>query len=135
MNERELFPVNSLDEIPTFASEAEEAEYWSTHSFGDGLLELMQPVPFDDDELPPPRPRRRRTAPRSAHRLEIVRDPRTWQSPVGHVHIIPARGQSWVTLAERPERGTETAEGRVGSAASPRQMATRRLVATGPADD
>lgn len=56
-NARELIPVNRLDEIPAFASEAEEAEFWSTHSFGESLLELMRPVPFDD-ELPTPQPRR-----------------------------------------------------------------------------
>lgn len=33
-----LVPVNSRDEIPAFASEADEAEFWSTHSFGPELL-------------------------------------------------------------------------------------------------
>jgi hypothetical protein len=65
-NNRHLHVIESFDEVPEFASEAEEAEYWSTHSLGEKLLEMMKPVPFDDDELPPPRPRRRQpTEPRS----------------------------------------------------------------------
>lgn len=43
--EEKLEEVNSLEEIPDFESEAEEAEFWSTHSFGDGLLEKMTPIP------------------------------------------------------------------------------------------
>ena len=38
-----LVPVNSLDEIPSFANEDEEHEFWTTHSFGPGLLEQMRP--------------------------------------------------------------------------------------------
>ncbi|MGH3086678.1 MAG: CopG family antitoxin [Rubrobacteraceae bacterium] len=51
--ENKLKEVNSLEEIPEFESEAEEAEFWSTHSFGDGLLDEMKPIP--EGELPPPR--------------------------------------------------------------------------------
>lgn len=50
-----LEEVNSPEEIPEFESEKEEAEFWSTHSFGEGLLEKMGPVP--EGVLPPPRPR------------------------------------------------------------------------------
>lgn len=32
-----LIEVNSWDSVPDFASEAEEAEFWSTHSFGPGM--------------------------------------------------------------------------------------------------
>ena len=40
------------NEIPHFASEAEEAAFWSTHTFGPQLLSEMGPD-FDPD-LPPP---------------------------------------------------------------------------------
>lgn len=43
--EGKLEEINSLEEIPEFESEAEEAEFWSTHSFGEGLLEKMKPIP------------------------------------------------------------------------------------------
>ena len=37
-------------------SEAEAAEFWSTHSFSDELLEEMQRVPLEgNDRLPPAR--------------------------------------------------------------------------------
>jgi len=48
-----LKPIQRLEEIPPFASEAEEAEFWSTHSFGEALLEQMKPLP--QDVLPPRR--------------------------------------------------------------------------------
>jgi uncharacterized protein (DUF4415 family) len=54
---RDLIPVESLDDIPAFANEDEEAEFWSTHSFGEGLLEQMGPI--EDGILPPPRARTR----------------------------------------------------------------------------
>jgi len=56
----ELIPVNSLDEIPRFANEDEEHEFWSTHSLGQPLLDQMGPV--DDGSLPPPRSRTRPVA-------------------------------------------------------------------------
>lgn len=57
---KKLTPVDSLDEIPQFTSEAEEAAFWSTHSFGDGLLDQGASVPEGgDDLLPPARPRTR----------------------------------------------------------------------------
>src|SRR5579859_3683740 len=45
--------IHSLDEIPSFASEDEEFEYWATHRFGPEILDQMGPLP---DEV---RPRRR----------------------------------------------------------------------------
>jgi hypothetical protein len=56
----ELIPVNSLDDIPRFANEDEEHEFWSTHSLGQPLLDQMEPV--DDGSLPPPRARTRPVA-------------------------------------------------------------------------
>jgi uncharacterized protein (DUF4415 family) len=47
--------IQSLDEVPRFKSEAEEAEFWATHSLGEKLLDQMEPIP--EGELPPPRPR------------------------------------------------------------------------------
>ena len=57
-----LKQVDRLDEIPEFQTEAEEAEFWSTHRFSDRMLEQMQPLPAD--LLPPPRPRRAPARPR-----------------------------------------------------------------------
>ena len=59
-NHDDLIPVNSLSEIPRFANEDEEHEFWSTHSLGQHLLDQMEPV--EDGTLPPPRPRTRPVA-------------------------------------------------------------------------
>ena len=49
-------PVESFDDVPDFANEAEEREFWSTHCFGEGILKDMKPVPPEgDDWLPPAR--------------------------------------------------------------------------------
>src|SRR5690606_28336780 len=48
----ELPEVESWDDVPEFETEAEEAEFWSTHGFGTGTLNEIE-----DDDLPPPRPR------------------------------------------------------------------------------
>jgi hypothetical protein len=41
-NDEDLFdgltPVNSWDEVPKFAREAEEQAFWETHCFGPGLF-------------------------------------------------------------------------------------------------
>ena len=51
----ELETIQSLDEMPHFATEQEEAEYWATHSLSDDLWDtLPAPVP---EWLPPARPR------------------------------------------------------------------------------
>jgi hypothetical protein len=42
-------------DIPTFRTEAEEATYWATHTFGDGLLAQMRPAREVDPRLPQPR--------------------------------------------------------------------------------
>ena len=48
-----LVSIHSRDEIPAFATEAEEAEFWSTHSFGPELLaEFTSPAA---EEAPPTR--------------------------------------------------------------------------------
>ena len=55
MTRRKMREIQSLDEIPSFKTEAEEAEFWATHSLGEKLLDQMEPIP--EGELPPPRPR------------------------------------------------------------------------------
>lgn len=57
MKGRRMKEISSLEEIPDFKSEEEEAEFWATHSLGDEILDKMGPVP--EDELPPVRPRTR----------------------------------------------------------------------------
>lgn len=47
--------ANDWHEVPLFAAEREEADFWSTHRLGERLLAQMAPVP--DGELPPARPR------------------------------------------------------------------------------
>src|SRR5215217_7204041 len=47
--------IQNPEEIPQFANEAEEAEFWATHSLGEQFLANMEPVP--EDVLPPARPR------------------------------------------------------------------------------
>ena len=52
--------LESLDDLPDFKSEAEEAEFWATHELGSKILDAMGPL---DDVLGPPDPSRRRPAP------------------------------------------------------------------------
>ena len=53
---RHMKTINSWDEMPNFADEEEEAEFWATHDTGKALLDQMQPVPLDGGgELPPAR--------------------------------------------------------------------------------
>lgn len=51
---KRLKPVNPED-VPAFQNEAEEADFWATHSFGEGFFteeRLSKALPF---ELPPVR--------------------------------------------------------------------------------
>lgn len=64
-----LKEINSPGEIPKFRDEAEESEFWATHSLGEGMLERMGPVP--EGELPPSRPRTRPVAVRVESLEEI----------------------------------------------------------------
>ena len=52
--------VNSLDEIPPFRSEKEEAAYWQTHQLAEELWNELPGV--RTGELPPARPRTRSVA-------------------------------------------------------------------------
>ena len=49
--------VQSLEEIPKFRSEEEEARFWAEHELDEPLLEAMAPPP--EGLLPPSRPRTR----------------------------------------------------------------------------
>lgn len=51
--------VQSWDDVPTFASEAEETEWWQSHSLGKKFLDEMRPAHDVDADLPKPRPRTR----------------------------------------------------------------------------
>jgi hypothetical protein len=51
---RRYIVVGSADDIPVFASEKEEAEWWDTHELSDELWDTLPAVP--SDELPPMRP-------------------------------------------------------------------------------
>jgi hypothetical protein len=54
----DFIEVNSPEEVPTFANEDEEDEFWQTHSLGPGMLARMKPVweyPELAAMLPPPR--------------------------------------------------------------------------------
>lgn len=54
----DLIEVNSWDEVPPFSSEAEEAEFWSSHSFGPGMTTEAEAGALSfEDVLPAPRPR------------------------------------------------------------------------------
>ena len=54
----DLIEVNSWDEVPPFSSEAEEAEFWSSHSFGPGMTTEAEAGALNfEDVLPAPRPR------------------------------------------------------------------------------
>ncbi len=55
MKHESMKEVQSSEEIPQFANEAEEAEFWATHSLSEALLARMEPLP--EDVLPPTRPR------------------------------------------------------------------------------
>lgn len=48
-----LTTIHNLDEIPAFADERDEHEFWSTHQLSDELWD--QAAPLEPDELPPPR--------------------------------------------------------------------------------
>jgi predicted DNA binding CopG/RHH family protein len=52
--------VRRWEEVPQFASEAEEAAFWATHELDDSLLGQM--TPDADPLLPAPRPRTRPVA-------------------------------------------------------------------------
>jgi hypothetical protein len=80
---RKHIEIQSWDEVPAFADEDEEADFWSTHSLGQALLNTMAPPP--PGLLPPargePGGRRSNAAVATAfmamvHRIERIEDRR-----------------------------------------------------------
>jgi CopG antitoxin of type II toxin-antitoxin system len=47
---KQISTVDSWSEVPQFATEAEEAEWWSAHEPGDRLLTQMKPVALTPEE-------------------------------------------------------------------------------------
>lgn len=47
--------IDSWDEVPAFASEADEAAWWDTHGFSAAFFRANRPT--GDGDLPAPRPR------------------------------------------------------------------------------
>jgi hypothetical protein len=54
----ELPTIDDWGDVPAFANEDEEAEFWATHGLGGRALESLGT--FDDEALPPPRRGKRR---------------------------------------------------------------------------
>jgi hypothetical protein len=48
--EDEWLSIESLDDIPQFQNECEEAAYWANHTFSEALLEAFEEV-WDGDKL------------------------------------------------------------------------------------
>lgn len=57
MAREKLKEIDSPEEIPENMTEAEEAEFWSTHAMSKEFIDNAEPVP--EGMLPPPRPRTR----------------------------------------------------------------------------
>jgi hypothetical protein len=66
--------VQRPEDIPTFASEEEEAQFWAEHELGDDMLEDMRPL--GEDVLPSPRTAARPVSVRFEqqllHRLRVL---------------------------------------------------------------
>lgn len=41
-SDKKMTEISSFDQVPEFGGEEEEAEFWATHSLGEGLLESME---------------------------------------------------------------------------------------------
>lgn len=52
-NNAGLIEVRSLDQIPDFANEDDEAQFWGTHELSDELLAALPPT--SNADLPPAR--------------------------------------------------------------------------------
>ncbi len=56
----EPMTISSLEEVPRFTSEQEEAAYWQAHALSDTLWATLPSTPEED--LPPTQPRTRSVA-------------------------------------------------------------------------
>jgi hypothetical protein len=75
MRERidELPTISDWGDVPEFANEAEEAEFWGTHGLGGAALASLGT--FEDDALPRPRRRKRRFWQRISVPLAVTVNP------------------------------------------------------------
>ena len=48
-----MIPVEGPEEVPRFASEAEEHAFWSTHSIGEQWFRRVRATPQESQRLPP----------------------------------------------------------------------------------
>jgi len=90
----ELQTVNDWADVPAFANEDEEAEFWATHGLGGAALESLGT--FDDDALPPPRPRRRRVENLTSEYAREVAPQRRRGSPHARAIDVVVAEQKWL---------------------------------------
>ncbi len=48
VTEKEMPQIDSMEEVPQFETEAEEAEFWATHELSEAILNRMRPVRESD---------------------------------------------------------------------------------------
>lgn len=84
----ELPTVDDWGDVPAFASEREEAEFWATHGLGGRALESLGTL--DDAELPRPRQRKRRFWQRITEPPEMIIN-RTKKPVVVHQYVSLGR--------------------------------------------
>ncbi len=48
MTEKKMPEIDSMEEVPQFETEAEEAEFWATHELSEEILISMRPVRESD---------------------------------------------------------------------------------------
>lgn len=108
---RRMTVIHKLDEIPAFANEDEEHEFWSTHSLGDEIWDAAEPLP--EGYLPPVRPRPPLVTIKLTLSEEIVERAKT---------IADQRHVPYKILLQRIVRqGLDAAEGREEPVAARRQ--------------
>jgi hypothetical protein len=90
----DLPTVNEWGDVPKFANEDEEAEFWATHGLGGAALESLGT--FDDDALPPPRPRRRRVSNLTSEYAREVAPQRRMAAPRARASVVVVAEQKWL---------------------------------------
>ena len=86
--------INHPDEIPAFATEAEEANFWDTHALGEAMYERAAHNPETQallDLLPPKRPRPAKKSNPTSLRLSADLERRLR-------HLAALKGTSYQTL-------------------------------------
>lgn len=56
LSEEGMVPLGRWEDIPPFANEDEEAEFWATHFLSENLAKDLKPRTPNDPDLPKPRP-------------------------------------------------------------------------------